>query len=383
MKKTLLTIAVCLIVCLAAYSQETQKEWLRVFPSEAGGAKEVRDAGGNKHPSTGLGSNTWFSWGGAGNWKVFKVKKGKPVIIDALGDSGPGAVLGHVAFRLSESENAGWKEKFTFEGPSWSGLAPKGEPQTRLVYFVPDSGSFRIDCVKGGFYIKVYQASQTEKHSKELSSEEKEKAAKLIKKLGCDTWKEREQAQRELKKMGEKILGLLEKEKDSPDLEIRIRIKKLIKALAPPATGKAVTEKAMKKQAAELVEKLVKYIKDNSFNCGSEPVKSLAAIGPHAAEPLIKEFDSDSGHVRAAAIFALGRLKDSNGLDTILNALKSDKEEEVRCRAAGALANFDTDEVTKALKAASENDKSEKVCKQAADSLKEIESRKTDKKEDE
>jgi len=389
MKKTFITIAVCLAFCLNSYAQEkeeTQTEWLRIFPSVADGAKEVRDAGGGKHPSTGPGSATWFRFGGAGISKTFKVKKGKPVIIKAMGDSGPGACLGHVSFSVFEISNNKTERIMLFKGPEWSGVAPQGEPKFRLVYFIPKKEIFTVCCTSGGFYIEVYQAEKAKKagnQGKRLSDEEKEKVLKLVKKLGSDTWKEREEAQAGLEKMGEKILPLLEKEKDSPDLETRVRIKKLIKKLTPPPTGEALPEKEMKKQAAQLVEKLAKYVKDNNFNCDSEPAKNLPAIGPYAVKPLEKEFDSDSKHVRAAVVSALGRLKDSDGLKTILNALKSDKEEDVRFQAAAALANFDTDEAIKALKAASENDKSEKVCKQAAKSLKEIENKKAAKNKDE
>jgi uncharacterized protein (DUF2267 family) len=386
---TFLIIAVCAAVVLAwgkAHSQEKEpeSEWLRVFPCEADGAAQVRDAGGTLYPSTGPGCNTWFNWGGAGNWKMFKVKKGKAIIINALGDSGSGAVLGHVAFRLSEHKNGEWKGKLTFEGPNWNGVAPKGEPQYRLLYFEPDTDLIRIDCIKGGFYIKVYQVSQKQnKINKIIPDKEKMKVAELIKKLGANSWKEREKAQRELEKMDERILPLLEKEKDKPLLETRVRIKRIIKALTP-LTSETVSEETIKKQASELVKKLADYIKANSFTCDSEPVRSLAAIGPYAVEPLLEEFDSDSEHVRAAVVLALGKLKNTGGLKTVLSALKSDKSQEVRYQAAKALVSFDTKDVRKALKAASENDKSERVCKQALESLKQIENKQklTKKKKD-
>ena len=368
------------LLCVSAEALGQEDEWVRVWPCEANGAKEVRDAGGKKYPSTGDGSNTWFKWGGAGGWKRFKVRKGVPVIIRALGDSGPGACLGHVAFRLSELEDGKIKEKFIFEGPDWSGVAPQGEPQVRLVYFVPRSEKFEIACMRGGFYIWIYQMSKKKKEA--LTEEERAKAAALIEKLGCDSWPERERAQKELLQMGEKILPLLGKQKDSPDVEVRVRIKKIIEALTP-LTGEAVSEAAMKRQASELVVNLAAYIKAGSLGCDSEPAKSLAAIGPYAVEPLEKKFDSRSEHVRAAVIQALGKLASTESLETILSALKDDKAEEVRYQAAKALARFDSEETLKALKAASENDTSERVCKQAVDSLQKIKSRKTGKKENE
>ena len=69
---------------------------------------------------------------------------------------------------------------------------------------------------------------------------------------------------------------------------------------------------------------------------------------------------------------ALGRLGDKDSLKTILWSLKDDKEEDVRFQAAGALASFDSDEAKKALKASSEDDKSEKVSKRAVEVLKQL-----------
>lgn len=293
-------------------------------------------------------------------------------------------MLGHVVFRLSEFAGEEKKEKLLFEGPNWSGSAPQGEPQFRLVYFVPQTEKFEIACVKGGFYIQVYHLSKKPKKNIPITDEERAKAAELIKKLNADGWRIREHAQRELRKMGEKILPLLEKEKDTPDIEVRIRIKKLIEALTPVPPGKPLSEEKMKSRTAELVGKLASYIQSNSFDCNSEPAKSLAAIGPHAVAPLERHFDSKSEHIRAAVVYALGKLKNAGSVKVILPALKNDKNEKVRFQAAGALANFDTEGIRKALKDASENDTSEKVCKQAYESLKQIESKQEpDEKEDE
>ena len=68
--------------------------------------------------------------------------------------------------------------------------------------------------------------------------------------------------------------------------------------------------------------------------------------------------------------------------NTILSALKADKEEEVRYQAAGALANFDSEDVRKALEASSEDDKSEKVAKRAAEVLALLKDKKLADKED-
>ncbi len=374
MKRILYTILIAAAALVAASPVLAQeKEWVRIWPCEADGAATVRDAGTGRYPSTGEGSNTWFSYGGAGMWKRFKVKNGTPVIIKAQGDSGQGACLGHVSFRYTELDKSDRKNTFIFEGPDWSGKAPEGEPTYRLVYRVPKTDKFEISCVKGGFYIEVYQIRQVSKKNNKLSEEQKQAALAFIGKLGCDSWHEREKAHRALEKMGEAVLPLLEKEKEKhrPVLEIRLRIHKIIKELTP-LTGEAVSDTAMKEQVTELVSKLGTYIEPPSyyFKCdSSEPVRNLAAIGPYAVKPLMKCCDSNSARIRQAAVNALGRLGNKDSVKSILSALKDDKEEEVRFQAAGALASFDSDEVRKALKAASENDKSEKVAKRAAEVL--------------
>ena len=372
MKRILLTIMMttaALALARPAFGQ--RKEWVRIWPCEADGAATVSDAGHGRYPSTGQDSNTWFSYGGAGTWKRFKVEKGLPVMIRALGDSGPGACLGHVSFRYTELDKSERKDTFVFEGPDWRGKAPKGEPQYRLVYHIPKTDKFEISCVKGGFYVWVYQLRPGKENFPALTKEKKQAALALVEKLGCDSWHEREKAQRALVKMGEPVLPLLEQEKDKPHpvLEIRLRIRKVIGVLTV-FTGDAVSEDAMKQDVEMLLKGLARYIIANSADCESEPVKNIAAIGPYAVKPLLEMYKRDSVHVRAAVIYSLGRLADKESVKTILSALKDDKDEEVRFQAAGALASFDSDKVKKALKTASENDKSEKVAKRAAEVLK-------------
>jgi hypothetical protein len=381
---TILVAAAALALASTAFAQE--KEWVRVWPCEADGAATVRDAGGGQHPSTGEGANTWFSWGGAGTWKRFKVKKGVPVIIKALGDSGPGACLGHVAFRCTELDKSERKGTFVFDGPNWSGVAPKGEPCYRLVYHVPKTDKLEISCVKGGFYVWVYRQRQVSKKDNKLSEEDTQAALALIEKLGCDCWHERQKAQRALVRMGEAVLPLLQQEKNKPRpvLEVRLRIRKIIAALTP-LTGETYSEEAMKNDVEALLTTLAVYIGAKSLGCDSEPAKSLAAPGPYAVKHLVSLTDpaeEENSNVRAAAVNALGRLADKDSVKTILSALKDDKDEEVRFQAAGALASFDSEEVRKALKASSENDKSEKVAKRAAEVLAQIKNKKLTDKED-
>ena len=88
--KTLICFSMAFAVLFALAASEAnaqEKQWARIFPCEADGAQAVRDSAGNMSPSTGQGACTYFNWGGAGNWKRFKVRKGDPVIIMANGDS--------------------------------------------------------------------------------------------------------------------------------------------------------------------------------------------------------------------------------------------------------------------------------------------------------
>jgi hypothetical protein len=362
-------LAAVTLLCAQAFAQE--KEWVRVWPCEADGAKTVSDCGGNAFPSTGENACIWFNFNGAGNWKRFKVKKGSPVIIRANGDSGPGACLGRVDFKLIEIEDEKRTEKFIYDGPTWSGVAPSGEPQVRLVYYMPQAGEFEIACTRGGFYVMVYQLR--EKPDMTLTEEKRARIIELIARLGSDKWREREEAQAELESFGPAILPFLDKEKNSDLLEVRIRVGKLMKKLTP--VGESLSEEEMETQASELIGKLTEYVKANSFTCEQEPARNLALMGPCAVKPLLEALKSQSAHVRAAAVHALGRIGDAQAVPTIIKALRGDREEEVRFQAAAALIDFDAEEVKAALKEASEKDESERVCAKALESLVHIKSR--------
>jgi hypothetical protein len=372
----LLTAAVVLGASGTASAQEI--EWVQVFPCESDCPDKICDAGGNPYNSTGPGYCTWFKWNGAGDWKRFKVREGVPVIIKATGDSGPGACLGKLDFKFIEIDGIERSENFNFDGPTWSGVAPDGEPKYRLIYYVPGTEKFEIFCT-GGFYVRVYQQKEKQKDP-ELTDEEKAKVADLIEKLGSSSWRERENAHKELKAMGERILPLLEKEKDSPDFEVRVRVKKIIESLTP-ATGEAVSDTALKREATALVGALIGLIAGGQLDRASEPTHNLVHIGPYAAEPLEKQCTHASKHVRTAVALALTQLKSENAVQILINMLKNDREPEVRATAAFVLANFGTEEVIKALKEASENDTSERVCKQAMQSLNSITERKNSEKD--
>lgn len=320
----------------------TEKQWVQIWPSEADGRKVL-----NRQPSTGPGAYAHFRWAGCSTWKRYKVRKGVPIIIRANGDSCPGCCLGCLAFRMSEFVNGKKAERFVFRGPKWRGKKPSGEPGYRLVYYVPQSEKFEIACIGSGFYVTVYQLVETKIKSSTLTDKDRAKAVELIKKMDDDSWKVREQAQRELEKMGKKVVPflrtVLEKDREKCSFEVRLRIEILIKTLDPPKTN-IISDREMKKQSADLVGRLAGLIEAKSLGCDSEQAKSLASIGPYAFEPLKKQCTSKSEHVRAAAVCALGRLAGADSIETIISILKS----------------------------ASEKDASDRVRKQASESLKQL-----------
>ena len=319
-----------------------EKKWAQIWPCEADGRKVF-----NRQPSTGPGAYAHFRWAGMGTWKRYKVRKGVPIIIRAHGDSCPGCCLGCLAFRMSEFVNGKKAERFVFRGPKWRGEKPPGEPGYRLVYYVPQSEKFEIACIGTGFYVAVYQLVEIKRKADPLTDEDRTKIVELIKKMDDDSWKVRRQAQSELEKMGKKILPflrtVLEKDKEKYSFEVCLRIEMLINTLDPPKTN-IISDREMKKQSYDLADKLAVNIGDKKLSCDSEQAKSLALIGPYAAEPLKKQCSSKSEHVRAAAVCALAKLADAGSVEAIIFILKS----------------------------ASEKDVSERVRKQASESLKQL-----------
>ena len=62
-----------------------------------------------------------------------------------------------------------------------------------------------------------------------LSADETKKINDLIEQLGSDNWQKREEAQSALIKIGKRARGLLEKAKDSKDVEVRTRVNNILK----------------------------------------------------------------------------------------------------------------------------------------------------------
>src|SRR4051794_23053900 len=65
-------------------------------------------------------------------------------------------------------------------------------------------------------------------------------AARLIARLGADSFDEREDATRALEKLGKRARSALRKAADSPDLEVRRRVRALLDKVTPPGTARLV-----------------------------------------------------------------------------------------------------------------------------------------------
>ena len=288
-------------------------------------------------------AESWEASDDAVTW-VFKVRKGVPVIIKAHADT---ASLGEIAFCLSEFVKGKKVQRLTFRGPNCVGGRAPSDPRYRLIYHVPQSEKFEIACTGRGFYVTVYQLVEIKRKADPLADKDRAKVVELIKKMDDDSWKIREQANRELEKMGKKVVPflrtVLEKDKEKYSFEVCLRIGMLLKTLDPPKTN-IISDLEMKKQASDLVGRLADLIAGKSLGCDSEQAKSLASIGPYAVKPLKKQCTSKSEHVRAAAVYSLGRLADDDSVEIIVPILK----------------------------AASEKDVSDRVRKQASESLKQL-----------
>ena len=355
-------VAIFFTIGNIASAQQVRK-WVQIWPCASNGRPTV-----NGHPSTGPGAYGHFIYAGAGTWKRYKVRPNVPVIIRASGDSCPGCMLGHPSFRLYEFIKGKKVEKLVFRGPDWAGKAPPGEPRYRFLYYIPGADEIEIACIKGGFSVAVYQF-EIEKNPQVLTDKLRRRTVELIKQLDDDSWRVRHRAQKELEKIGAVILPILYDHLNQHSLEVKLRIKMIIDKVRP---HDYVPEATMKSNASELVKKLSALIAMKSLGCDAEPARNLSAIGPYAVEQLKIECGSKNAHVRAAVVNALGKLGEVGTEKIIIELLKKDKDEDVRLRAAAALGNFNSPDVVRALKTASETDPSKRVRSEAIKSLKEI-----------
>jgi hypothetical protein len=143
---------------LQVQSSQEGEVWKEIWPSEADSFGEIiTDSRGREYPTTGQNAASWFNWGGLGSWKVFEVTPNVPIYIRISGDSCPGCCLGTLKFKLYEEENNEWKEKFVFNGPSWSGEKPENEIGYRFIYYTPTSKRIKIQTIAGGFYLSIYK----------------------------------------------------------------------------------------------------------------------------------------------------------------------------------------------------------------------------------
>ena len=82
-------------------------------------------------------------------------------------------------------------------------------------------------------------------------------------------------------------------------------------------------------------------------------IDTLAHLGAPVVEPLIQALSDESKYARTGIIDALAIIADARSIDALCQRVEKDKAEEVRAKAAQALANFETtDRIVKSLKQA-------------------------------
>jgi HEAT repeat protein len=95
-------------------------------------------------------------------------------------------------------------------------------------------------------------------------------------------------------------------------------------------------------------------------------IDTLVHLGVAVVEPLIQALNDESKYARTGIIDALAIIADARSIDAICQRVEKDKAEEVRAKAAQALANFETtDRIIKSLKQALKD--SDKTVRDAAE----------------
>jgi len=83
----------------------------------------------------------------------------------------------------------------------------------------------------------------------------------------------------------------------------------------------------------------------------------------------LRKLESSLTGVRSHAVWQLGRLGDASAVPALIQALRSDENEDVRWTAAWALAELGDAAAIPALEAASETDESDEVRSRAWEAL--------------
>jgi|GEM_PF-6562076 len=276
-----------------------------------------------------------------------------------------------LGFRLDWWNDKEWENGLEFEGPRWRGTAPKGDPQYRLVYYVPKSNRVKISA-RDVCYIQVFQRWRKEDKRKEtLTENDKNRLKELVKSLSSDEWREREEAEEKLKNEPPKSLKLL-REVFSSDIEIetRLRLKRVIEALefkAPLPATQSVKDDIVESKVTELIKSLITLIRRRRIN--SEPADSLKYLPPSTVEKLTQYVRDESPQVRIAVVNAVLAI-DKQKAKKIAFELTEDANPQVRFVAVNILKDFANDEeVLKRLKVLAENDASEQVTVEACNAL--------------
>jgi HEAT repeat protein len=179
-----------------------------------------------------------------------------------------------------------------------------------------------------------------------LPEAERDKVLALIRKLGDDSFDEREKATTALSALGGKVAPLLRQALASPDLEIRKRAGRCLLAAEaakdrlPPLSPVSARLVALHKPAGA-VEVLLAYLgsedDDSTLQDVQTALAALALRDGKADPSLVKSLEDTNGRRRAAAAVALASAGAGEQLPAIRKLLR-DEDRHVRLETALALA---------------------------------------------
>jgi HEAT repeat protein len=189
-------------------------------------------------------------------------------------------------------------------------------------------------------------AALEEFRKRTLTAADRDRVLGLIRKLGDDSYDEREKATGALSAMNDKVVPLLQQALTSPDLEIRKRARRCLEAVEsgkdrlPPLAPIAVRLVGLRKPAGA-VEVLLAYlagVADDPIVDDVLTVLGTLAVRDGKADPaLVRSLDDRDGRRRAAAAVALASAGAREHRPAI-HKLLQDEDRRVRLETALALA---------------------------------------------
>jgi len=131
----------------------------------------------------------------------------------------------------------------------------------------------------------------------------------LVKQLGADTWKEREDAMKRLIEIGRPALAAVAKAAESEDLEVKNRASKILETLnfISPADCAKVDglvkkyQKAVTAKIPDAIEELIKKLEDEDEKERNEAAENLLKIGRPALSYLDKLKASENAQLKELA----------------------------------------------------------------------------------